>query len=192
MISVNPQAQARQAFLKNLGNAFWFLLLIPLHVFLIAAGLVLVTGKDIYWLNQVVLPGVEVVLFLTLVYSFIIVALTWKRTGLIWYLFNADQRELDTFLISVYLLAAWLVTALVGRESELDKIMVFLLVALGPFLLLNKLWGRKVIQRAKKERDENSNLWQALGPVSPWKILLLRIPHVHEAQFQSLDIQGRG
>jgi hypothetical protein len=75
MISVNPQVQTRQAFLKNLGNAFLFLLLIPLHVFLIAAGLALVTGKDIYWLVQVVFPGVGIVLFLTLVYSFIIVTL---------------------------------------------------------------------------------------------------------------------
>jgi hypothetical protein len=110
---------------------------------------------------------------------------------LIWYLFNSDQRELRAFLTSVYLLVVWLVTGLVVRGFELDKIMVFLLIALGPFILSKKLWGREVIQRAQKERGGNSNLWQALGQVSPRKILLLRIPHVHEADFQSLDVQRR-
>ncbi len=138
MISANPQVQARQAFLRNLGDAFWFLLLIPLHVFLIAAGLALVTGKD-YWLVHIVFPGVGIVLFLMLVYSFIIVTLTWKRTGLIWYLFNSDQRELNVFLSIVYLLVVWFVTGPIVREFALDKIMVFLLTALGPFLLSNKL-----------------------------------------------------
>ncbi|CAG1770556.1 hypothetical protein BAC2_01134 [uncultured bacterium] len=160
------------------------------YMFLIAAGLALVTGKDIDWLVQVVFPGTGIVLFLTLVYSFIIVTLIWRRTGSIWYLFNSDQRELSAFLTSVSVLVVSLVIRLVVREFY--NMFIFQAIAFGAFLILKSLWGREVIQRAKKERGGNSNLWQALGQVSPWKILLLRIPHVHEAHFQSLNIQGRG
>ncbi len=191
MMSADPQVQNRQAFLKNLGNALLFLLLIPLHVLVIAAGLVLLTHRDI-WLTQVVFPGVGLVLFLMLVYSFLIVTLIWRRTGLIWYLLDSDQRELSAFLNVVCLLAVWLVMWLVVREFEIGKMMIFLLIAFGAFLLSRKLWGKKVMQHTKLERDGNSQLWQALGPVLPWKILLLRIPPGHAAQFQSPDIQGRG
>jgi hypothetical protein len=173
-----------------------FLLLIPVHVFLIAGILTLITRDEAHWLFQVGFLGTVIMLFLALVYAFIIVILIWRRTGLIWYLFDSDQRGLQAILTTVYVLVVLVVMWLVVRKFEVDKVALFLLIVYGASLLLlflsKKLWGRAVIQRVMKERDKNDSLWQALKQVSVRGILLMRIPRAYELQFQDLDIQGRG
>jgi hypothetical protein len=172
----DEQARAMSRFMKNLGKASLYLVLLAGFILIIAGLADLITGG---WPPRVLwnagFPGATIVSLLAMLYFMTLVTIIWKRTGLKWYLVGEN-------LIGFYLMFAAAMFLLYRLISWID--VTFWSMGYEVFVVgtLVVLWFSRtsVAQRLKRQRGIEQQRyaahWPTLGALSFTDVFLLRIP----------------